>query len=186
MLKKIKRGMESWGHYLLALLCAGVILLSAVWTRKQQALENADQAALSDQGERLAQAMETPEPIAFARPAAGAVLRGYCESPVFFPETGVWRTHPCLDFAAEAGETVCALAAGTVVSCGEEIRIDHGDGRESLYRGIRESKVQPGQRVRAGDAIGTAGASVPFEGQGHVCVALYQEGVPVAFGEAWE
>ena len=186
MLKKIKRGMESWGQYLLALLCAGVILLSAVWTRRQQGLENADQAALSDQGQRLTEAMQTPEPAVYSRPAAGAVIRGYCEGPVFFPETGVWKTHPCLDFEVMAGESVCALAAGAVVSCGEEIRIDHGDGRESLYRGIWESKVQPGQRVRAGDAIGTAGASVPFEGQGHVCVTLFQDGVPAAFGEPWE
>ncbi len=186
MLQKIKRGMESWGHYLLALLCAGVILLSAVWTREQQATEKADQAALSDQGQRLAQAMETPEPAAFSRPAAGAVIRGYCEAPVFFPETGVWKPHPCLNFEAEAGQPVYALAAGTVVSCGEEIRIDHEDGSESLYRGIRETKVNPGQRVRAGEAIGTAGASVPFEGQGHVCVTLFQGGKPTAFGETWE
>lgn len=186
MLQKIKRGMESWGHYLLALLCAGVILLSAVWTREQQRLENADQAALSDQGQRLAQAMETPEPAAFSRPAAGAVLRGYCEAPVFFPETGVWKPHPCLDFEAEAGQPVYALGLGTVLSCGEEIRLDHGNGCESLYRGLRETKVHPGQRVRAGDMIGTAGASVPFEGQGHVCVTLYQNGKPAAFGADWK
>lgn len=185
MLQKIKRGMENWGHYLLALLCAGVILLSAVWTRQQQDLENAGQAALSDQGQRLAQVMETPAPAVFSRPAAGSVLRGFSEVPVFFPETGVWRTHPGLDFAAAVGETVRALAAGTVVSCGEETRIDHGDGIESLYRGILESKVNPGQRVRAGDAIGKAGASVSFEGQGHVCVTLFQDGKPAMFGEDW-
>lgn len=185
-MKKIKRGMEIWGHYLLALLCAGVILLSAVWTRQQQGLESADQAALSDQGQRLAQAMRTPEPAAYARPAEGTVLRGYSEAPVFFPGTGVWMVHPCLDFAAEAGAAVYALAAGTVVSCGDGIRIDHGDGRQSLYRGIRESRVKPGQRVRAGEAIGTAGSAVPFEGEGHVCVTLYQDGKPIKFGEAWE
>ena len=186
MMKKIKRGMESWGHYLLALLCAGVILLSAVWTREQQAADKADQAALSDQGQRLAQAMETAEPVSYARPAAGTVIQGYCESPVFFPETGVWKSHPCLDFEAEAGQSVYALAAGTVLSSGEAIRIDHGDGSESLYRGIRETKVRPGQRVRAGDEIGTAGAAIPFEGRGHVCVALFQHGTAVPFGDSWQ
>ena len=186
MLKKIRRGMERWGHYLLALLCAGVILLSAVWTRQQQAKENADQMALSDQGERLAQAMQTPEPAAYVRPAAGAVIRHYSESPVFFQERGVWMAHPGLDFAAEAGETVYALTAGTVLSCDNGVRIDHEYGLESLYRGILECKVRPEQKVRAGEALGTAGASVPFEGLGHVCVTLFQDGKPVAFGADWK
>ncbi len=181
MRKKIRRGMESWGHYLLALLCAGVILLSAVWTREQQEAEKADQAALSDQGQRLTEAMQTPEPVSYARPAAGPVLRGYSEAPVFFPETGVWMAHTGLDFEASAGEAVYALADGTVVSCGEEIRINHGDGRESVYRGVRETKVRPGQRVRGGDEIGTAGAAIPFEGRGHVCVILRQEGAALEY-----
>ena len=186
MLKKIQRGMEKWGHYLLALLCAGAILLSAVWTRQQQELENADQAALSDQGQRLAEAQQTPEPLAFTRPAAGAVVRHYSESPAFFSETGVWMIHPGLDFEAEAGEDVRALAAGTVLSCEDGIGIDHGNGLESLYRGILECKVFPGQKVRAGDALGTAGAAVPFEGPGHVCVTLFQDGKPIVFGDIWE
>lgn len=185
MLQKIRRGMEKWGHYLLALLCAGVILLSAVWTRQQQEAENADQMALSDQGQRLAEVQKTSEPTVYVRPAAGAVIQGYSESPVFFPETGVWMIHPGLDFVAEAGETVYALAAGTVISCKDEIRLDHGNGCESLYRGILECKVLPGQKVRAGDALGTAGGSVPFEGQGHVCVTLFQDGKPAAFGTDW-
>lgn len=183
MIKKIRRGMERWGHYLLALLCAGVILLSAVWTRQQQSLESGEQTALSDQAQRLAQAMQTKEPASYVRPAAGALLRGFSASPVFFSETGVWMVHPGMDFEAAVGDPVYALDAGTVVSCGQEIRIDHGDGRESLYRGILESKVSPGQRVRAGDMIGTAGAVVPFEGEGHVCVMLFQDGTPTAYGE---
>ncbi len=186
MLQKIRRGMERWGHYLLALLCAGVILLSAVWTRQQQAKENADQMALSDQGERLAQAMQTPEPVVYVRPSAGAVIRGYSESPVLFPETGVWMAHPGLDFEAAVGENVCALAAGTVISCEDGIRIDHGNGCESLYRGVLECEVLSGQKVRAGDVLGTAGEAVPFEGKGHVCVTLYKAGIPIAYGEEWK
>ena len=185
MLQKIRRGMEKWGHYLLALLCAGVILLSAVWTREQQGLEKGERAALSDQGQRLDQVLPTPEPAVFVRPVAGEIMRGFSAPPVYFPETGVWMAHPGLDFAAAAGETVYARAAGTVLSCKDGIRIDHENGLESLYRGVLEIRVQPGQRVRAGEAIGTAGASVPFEGEGHVCVTLYQEGTPAAFENEW-
>ena len=186
MLTKFRRGMETWGHYLLALLCAGAILLSAVWTQKQQAAENADQAALSDQGQRLAEVQGTLAPDALARPAAGAVTRGFSAVPVYFPETGVWRTHPSLDFAAAEGEPVCALAAGTVVSCENGIRVNHGNGCESLYRGILKSKVRVGQKVRAGEALGTAGGAAPYEGAGHVCVTLYQDGLPIPFGEEWD
>ncbi len=184
MLRRFQRGMEKWGHYLLALLCAGVILLSAVWTRRQDA-ENAGQTALSDQGQRLSQALETPEPAPLVRPAAGAVARGFSSVPVFFPKTGVWMAHSGLDFAAEPGEKVFALAAGTVVSCEGGIRVDHGDGSESLYRGVQESGVRPGQRVRAGETLGTAGGAVLYEGEGHVCVILYKDGVPVPFGNGW-
>lgn len=185
MLQKIRRGMEKWGHYLLAMLCAGVILLSAVWTREQQELENGEQAALSDQGQRLAQVLPTSGPVAYTRPAAGEIIRGFSASPVYFPETGVWMAHPGLDFAAGVGETVYAIAAGTVLSCDDGVRIGHGNGLESLYRGVLECKVQPGQRVRAGETIGTAGGSVPFEGEGHVCVMLFQDGMPAELGRDW-
>ena len=186
MRKSIMRGLETWGHYLLALLCAAVILLSAVWTQEQQAAEYGDQAALSDQSQRLAEAQQTRTPDMLARPAAGAVARAFSASPVFFPETGVWMVHPGLDFAAAEGETVCALAAGTVVSCENGIRVDHGRGRESLYRGVEEIRVRPGQKVRAGETLGTAGGAVPFEGRGHICVTLYQDGAPIPFGEEWD
>ena len=185
MVKKIRRGMEHWGHYLLALLCAGVILLSAVWTREQREQENADQAALSDQSQRLVQALQTPEPAALARPAAGAVVRPFSESPAYFPDTGVWLVHPRLDFEAMEGEKVYAMAAGTVLSCDGGVRLDHGDGCESLYRGLQEIRVKPGQRVKAGEILGTAGAPVPFEGPGRVCVTLLQEGMPAEYGSEW-
>ena len=81
MRKSIMRGMETWGHYLLALLCAGVILLSAVWTKRQQAAENGDQAALSDQSQRLSEAQGTLAPSALARPTAGEVVRRFSASP---------------------------------------------------------------------------------------------------------
>ncbi len=184
MLKKIRRGMEKWGHYLLALLCAGVVLLSAVWTREQQTAEKGEQAALSDQGQRLTQVQQTPEPAVFARPAEGAIIRRFSASPVYFPETGVWMAHPGLDFAA-AGEPVYALAAGTVLSSEGGVRLDHGDSIESLYRGLREIRVKPGQRVRAGEALGKAGEHVPFEGPGHICVTLFREGKPAEYGDDW-
>ena len=185
MWKKISRGMEKWGHYLLALLCAGVILLSAVWTREQQAQERADHPALSDQSQRLSQAEEEKPEAALTRPAVGAVLRPYNETPVFFPATGVWQPHPALDFCAAAGDAVCAMADGVVVSCENGVLVDHGAAGAGLYRGLQTISVQPGQHVRAGAALGQAGAWIPYEGDGHVCVSLTKDGAPIGFGEGW-
>lgn len=185
MLKAFRRGMKAWGHYLLALLCAATVLLSAVWTREQKAGEQADEALL-DQSQRLAQAAEEAQPPSLLKPAAGPVVCPYSENPVFFGETGVWQTHRAVDFSASPGDKVCAMAAGTVMACGEnEVTLDHGDGWTSRCRGLAKIAVSVGQRVRAGDALGTAGASVPFEGSARVCVSFYKDENPVTFGEAW-
>ena len=181
MMNKLSRGMEKWGHYLLALLCAAVILLSSLWTREQKAAEQENQAALSDQSQRLAQAAQEPTPVPWQRPASGPILRGFSMEPVFFPETGVWMLHPALDFSVEAGETVAALASGTVTACDGAVRIDHGNGYESICKGLAEITVHPGQRVRAGDPIGTAGGVVLYEGSGHVCVQLLENGAPIPY-----
>ena len=83
MRKKLGRLLERWGYYGLALLCAAVILLSALWTREQPLSPPASQA-LSDGSQRLSQAVSpAPSRGALCRPTAGALLRGYSETPVF-------------------------------------------------------------------------------------------------------
>lgn len=63
---------------------------------------------------------------------------------------------------AEIGRTVAALAAGdgvvvrsSMIGTGNRIRIDHGGGWETGYMHLRDRKVQVGDRVRAGQDIGT-------------------------------
>ena len=186
MWKKMCRGMEKWGHYLLALLCAGVIVLSAAWTREQQGTEQANQTALSDQSQRLSTAAKPTEAPTLTRPAAGAVLRGYSAGPVFFPQTGVWKAHPALDFEAEDGAPVYALSEGTVLSRDGDVCVDHGEMGVARYRGLKEILVQPGQLVRAGAMLGRAGGRIPYEGEGHVCVSLTREGAAIPFGQEWQ
>ena len=186
MRKTLSRGMKTWGHYLLALLCAATILLSAAWTREQRAGEQENRTALSDQSQRLSQAASPADPPALLPPTAGKAVRSYSETPVFFSETGVWQVHLAVDVSAETGETVRAMAAGTVAECGEnEVTLDHGDGWSSRYRGLEEIAVRVGQRVRAGDALGSAGAPVPYEGGGHVCVAWLKDQTPSPIREPW-
>lgn len=184
-MKQWKRGMEKWGHYLLALLCAGVILLSAAWTRDQKALEKTDQSALADQSQKMAQAekenaegQEAPLP---CRPAAGALLLSYSESPVFDPEKRVWQTHPFVDFSLAPGDSVYAMLAGEVIACGKEILIGHGGSLVSRYQGPFTVSVRAGKRVRAGETIGVCGGE-----SGRLRVSLLDDGQYRAFGEDWE
>jgi len=185
MLQKVKRGMEKWGHYLLALLCAGVILISAAWTRDQRAAEGENRTALADQSQRLSDAGPTAAPISWVRPVSGKVLQGYSEVPVYYAERGVWKNHLGIDFAAEEGENVYAVASGTVTENEKTVRIDHGNGYMSVYQGIERITVQKGQRVKAGESLGVTGGGVPFEGKNRICVTLLKDGKPVLFGGEW-
>ncbi len=66
--------------------------------------------------------------------------------------------HSGLDFAAEVGANVCAVAAGTVESVykddlllGTQIVIDHGDGLKSVYRFVTEVEgLKAGDKVNKG------------------------------------
>lgn len=185
MRKKLAGILDRWGHYALAVMCVGVIVLSALWTKDHQAADVPDAPAIRDESQRLADVTPPPDSPAWTRPAYGAVLRAYSEEAAYFPETGVWQAHPALDFAAEAGETVYAMAAGSVRTEGEELWIDHGDGWRSRYRGLAVLSVRNGQTVRAGDPVGKAGGRVLYEGAGHVCVAVFSPAGSAAFGRDW-
>ena len=186
MLQKVKRGMEKWGHYLLALLCAGVILISAAWTRDQRAAEGENQTALADQSQRLSDAGPTDAPVFWLRPVSGKVLQGYSEAPVFYAERGVWKVHRGVDFAAEEGDGICAMEPGTVTETEGTVQIDHGNGYMSAYQGFGKITVQKNQHVRAGENLGAAGDGVPFEGENRICVTLLKDGEPVPFGGEWK
>lgn len=183
MLKKAARALEKWGHYLLALLCVAAILLSALWTNQQRAREEPDAQALSDASQRLGQAAPTPVP-RWARPAAGEIIRGYSQEPLYFSQYGVWRIHQGVDFAAQEGEAVFALADGQVIEGTPGLWIAHGEGVQSVYQGLAQVNVRPGQQVRAGEQIGVAGGEVLFEGAGHICVTLLRQGIPLDFAAA--
>ena len=71
--------------------------------------------------------------------------------------------HTGLDFSAEVGTEVVAVAAGKIESIykddlllGTEIVIDHGDGLKSLYRFVSEVEgISVGDSVEAGEVIAT-------------------------------
>ena len=185
MLKKLAGIMDRWGHYALALLCAGVVVWSALWTKEHQAAEGPDAPAIRDESQRLQDVTDAPAAPEWLRPAYGAVLQAYSDQAAFFPETGVWQVHQAVDFSAEAGASVYAMAAGTARIEGEELWIDHREGWRSRYRGLAAFSVRDGQTVRAGDKVGQAGGWSPYEGKNRVCVALFSPDGPAPFGWDW-
>ncbi len=83
---------------------------------------------------------------------------------------GMIYKHYGVDFTAEAGTSVCAIAAGTVknVSCSEElgnvITLDHGDGLVSYYRFVEPVEgLKAGDKVAKGDKIATVAAAYGTE-----------------------
>lgn len=73
--------------------------------------------------------------------------------------------HHGVDFAAPRGTPVYAVAAGSVThtgfheSRGHFVRVDHGGSVSSQVIHLERITVRPGQRVAAGDRLGTSGAS---------------------------
>ncbi len=72
--------------------------------------------------------------------------------------------HSGIDFAAPKGTQVFATADGTVKRAndkirglGKHIRIDHGNGFETLYSHLSEMDVRRRQKVKRGDIIGYVG-----------------------------
>lgn len=90
---------------------------------------------------------------------------GYREDPF----TGEIEYHNGTDIAAPNGTQILAAAAGTVTiangidswggSYGYHIKIDHGNGLETLYAHCSAICVTPGQQVQQGEVIGFVGST---------------------------
>ena len=97
------------------------------------------------------------------------------------PFEGTRRFHRGIDIAAPTGTPVGSLGAGTVTMAGERdgygrvVTVEHDDGWSSLYAHCDRLDVQPGQRVEAGQIIGTVGASGRSTGP-HLHLELHHQG----------
>lgn len=90
---------------------------------------------------------------------------GYREDPF----TGELEYHNGTDIVAPNGTQILAAAAGTVTiangidswggSYGYHIKIDHGNGLETLYAHCSAICVTPGQQVQQGEVIGFVGST---------------------------
>lgn len=102
-------------------------------------------------------------------PADAEPVRAFSGSELVYSETmGDWRTHNGADYAAEAGDTVHAVTAGTVVGTAEDplwgtvVEIKDGDGNTWRYCGLDKAEVKAAEEVHRGDVLGTVG-TIPSE-----------------------
>ena len=104
-------------------------------------------------------------------PVAGDIERGYAMDKLVYDVTMAdWRCHDGIDVAADLGAVVKAMGSGTVESVakdalyGTTVVIDHGDGVKSSYSNLAETPtVNTGDRVSAGDTIGSVGSTALCE-----------------------
>lgn len=163
--KIVRRLIKKWGESLLAALCVLSILFAALYTRQDDLRRAAARNAAASQDERLA---DTPDEPRWTRPVTGDALTPFSGAR---RENGLWRFSPYVRYAAQTGESIRAMAAGTVTEAkGDTVRVAHADGAESEYRNLAHLRVKRGDAVAAGDALGTAGPD------GWIEVSLLEDG----------
>ena len=189
------------GFYTILSLCALIIAASAwvIWgnAHRQNAVEPdtgmpiiapADSTAEAPaEPATVPQQEQEPEPV-YVRPVSGVVLTPFSGDTLLFqPTMGDWRVHAGTDFSAEAGETVLALTDGTVQQIAEDglygtcVTLTHNNGLTSSYCGMDDVRVQEGQVVSAGEALGVCADSIPAESAlgTHVHVQVTQNDAPI-------
>lgn len=76
-----------------------------------------------------------------------------------------YMSHNGLDYGAQCGTPVKAVAAGTVVQAewaghsGQRVKVDHGNGLETSYNHNSALKVSVGQKVERGDVVSLVGTT---------------------------
>ena len=101
------------------------------------------------------------------------------------PFTREEQFHQGIDLACAEGTPVRAAADGVVTSArrsasyGNVLRLCHADGLETLYAHLQYAYVRPGEVVRAGQIVGTAGQTGRATGP-HLHVELLRGGVRCA------
>jgi murein DD-endopeptidase MepM/ murein hydrolase activator NlpD len=100
------------------------------------------------------------------------------------PFTGEYTMHAGIDFAAPVGTPIYAAAGGVVASAdphpefGNVVRIDHGNGLQTLYAHTSRMLVKAGEIVRKGQQIALIGTTGRSTGP-HLHFEVHVNGAPV-------
>jgi len=97
-------------------------------------------------------------------PVIGRITSAFGETR-FSPSSGGTRPHMGIDIAAPSGTPILASADGVVIIANREaeygrlVCLDHGHGYTTMYGHLQDIHVKPGDRVQAGQILGTVGTS---------------------------
>ena len=100
------------------------------------------------------------------------------------PVTGLRQLHRGMDFSANVGTPILAMADGIVAfsglngSYGNLVELEHGDGYRTRYAHNEKNIVEAGQRVLKGQQIALLGSTGRSTGP-HVHVEVRREGAPL-------
>ena len=139
--------------------------------------QNADEAIVDMTDELEALYYEQ----AIMMPVNGEIIAAYSDGELVRSSGGVWRTHDGIDIAAAEGAEVKAMTSGTVSEIYEDplwgccVVIDHGNTLFGHYYGLSpDLKVSVGDKLNAGDAVGTVGntADIESDSDSHLHFAL--------------
>lgn len=123
-----------------------------------------------------------------APPVDGEVVFGYAVDKLLYSVTlDQWTTHAAVDIAADAGTPVKCVFSGTVErvekddALGYTVTVRHSNGRSTVYACLGEEvHVKAGDKLSAGDTVGTVGTSAISECAlpAHVHFAVLIDGAP--------
>ena len=124
---------------------------------------------------------EIPTPVPTAKPAGapskaappvdGEIVFGFAVDRLLYSVTlDQWTTHAAVDIKADAGTPVKCVFAGTVErvykddALGYTVVVQHANDRTTVYGNLGENvRVKVGDRLNAGDVVGTVGTSAISE-----------------------
>ena len=122
------------------------------------------EAVQTDGDENTVPASNGSGAIKLTRPLEGQIIGTFSgDELVFFASLNIWATHNGIDIKADEGAQVLAALSGTVEEvCTNEadggvVVITHADDSETVYAGLGDFSVKKGDKVNAGDVIGTVG-----------------------------
>ena len=190
--RKFSGSISGKGYYIALVLCAVAIGVSGFLyyrnTEKETQLQNPTDAANAGvvqdndvqavatqpggkENTEPVEEMKPTKPAKTVSPVAGETVAPYSMDALSYNQTTRdWRVHDGVDISAEAGTQVCAAADGEVYTVYEDetmgmtVVVRHEGGYTTKYASLGETvSVKAGDQVKAGQAIGTVGATALLE-----------------------